>query len=395
MQDAYDFWAARILRSEQVAIEDFWRRFAETAPRIERYFRGLAPGFDADAELKRALGPLKERIVGDFEFGPEGGLVLVLTPELYHTRRALARAMVNAAPEIRGWKVRDARWPVARIPEAVRAILDRSRSEAMAVEAVTARRGAHRLVDIVAHGYGDREFLADQAGVIFSVLLGERADQDWLGTSTARSSSDFSLAQMFQRRPRPRNDRWLSEFRAAALSIIEAFETDRPAVPFAEAPMRVEDCVDFRLRPDGGDPARRRDAMVYQSRYPALTAARLAGVRIGSPRFSQFAEVFCGVKVRRTGAKAFSEVADIATLGARLEEALMGAEAGGVIARASGIEHVYVDFALRDVERAIPVIRRTLADERVTGPAWLLFDDAGLEDHYLPLTGKTPDTPLA
>lgn len=395
MADAYDFWAERLPREQIAAIDDFWLSFAEIAPRLERHFRGAAPAVDADAEIRKALGPLAERLVCDFEFGPEGTLVLVVTPELYHSRRPLARAAVNRAPEIGSWRISDTRRPVARIPDAVRAILARSRSEAFAVETLSARRSAHRLVDLVADGHGERDFIADQAGIIFSVLLGERADQDWLGDTHGRRHPVQSLGDLLFRRARPRNDRWMSEFREAALAIIEAFEAERPERPFAETPMRVEDTVSFRLRPKGGDPERRLDAMLCQSRYRALTAARLAGVRIGSLRFSRFHEVFCGLKIRRTGQSPFSQVAEIATLGTRIEAALMPDRVGGVIARASGIDHVYIDLALLDLGVAIERLRAVLAAEGIAGPAWLVFDEAGLEDLYHPLTPKSPPTPTA
>jgi len=394
MADAYDFWAERLPSEDFVLIDDFWLRFAEIAPRIERYFRGLARGIDPDAEVRAALGPLADRLVCDFEFGAEGKLALVITPELYHSRRPLARAAVARAPQLPGWEVRDARWAVARVPDAVRAILGRSRSEALAVERLIPRRGAHRLVDLVAQGFGDREFLADQGGVIFSVLLGERADQDWLGTTYARRWPIVSLTSLSFRRERPRNDRWLTEFRERATDLIVAFEAERPARRFSDRPMRVEDTVSFRLRPGQGDRERRRDALFYQSRHSALTAARLAGVRIGGARFSRFKEIFCGLKIRRTNASPFAEVADIATLGARIEDALMGPKLGGVIGRASGLEHVYIDLALLDLRGSLDALRRALGNEGVLAPVWLIFDDAGLEDLYHPLMPQTPPTPV-
>ncbi|MGF1445832.1 MAG: hypothetical protein ACFBRM_06480 [Pikeienuella sp.] len=395
MPDAYDFWAARLPREDLLAIDDFWRRFEPLAPRIARFFRGLLPGLDVDRELRNALGPLAERVVGDFEFAPDGAIVLVLTPELYHSRRMLARALVDRAPDLVGWRMRDARWPVAGVTEAVKAILDRSRADAIAVEEITVRRGAHRLVELTAVGQGDPQFIADQAGVIFSVLLGERADQDWLGTCNGRARRErpFRVSIALRQRPQRRADQWLGPFRAAALSAIESFEADRPQTAFGEKPMLVEDCATFRLRPIGSDPLRRHDAMTYQTRYRALTAARLAGVKITGLRFSRFGEIFCGLKIRRAPPHPFDEVADIASLGTKLEDVLMVTGIGGLIGRASGVEHVYLDLALVDLERAVEVLRSALQREGLVGPAWLIFDDAGLEDHYLPLTAKTPESP--
>src|SRR6056297_3292624 len=220
MSDAYDFWARRMPREDVLAIDDFWQRFAEITPRVERYFRGETTGLDVPDAMRAVLGRLSPRLVFDFEPVGDGRIALVLTAELQHANRPLARCAVLRAPRLPRWAVRDARTAAGSIPDAVRAILSRSRSEAMAVEEVRARRGAHRLVELSARGFGDAEFLGDQAGIIFSVLLGERLDQDWLGPSIGRRRPRVNWREAFRGRQAPRNDRWLTEFREASYEVI-------------------------------------------------------------------------------------------------------------------------------------------------------------------------------
>ena len=393
--DAYDFWAARMPREQTARIDGFWERFSRAAKRIDRHFSGLAPHVDPDREMRTALREFADRLYWDFEPGDEAGRRLVLSAELRHQNRVLARAMVHRFPEIEGWTVSDARLPVASIPAAVQSILFRSRSEALAVEELAPRAAAHRLVDLDARGRGEQAFLSDQAGIVFAVLLGDRADQDWLGDVRVQPPRVPGLLDRLRGRMNdvPVNSRWLSEFRTAAVDVISRFEADRPERPFAEAvemPRR-----EYRLTPREQDPGRRRDATRWWSRYPALAAARLAGTRITSLRFSRFGESFCGIKIRRTEGAPYSEPEALARLADRLQTALRQAGLGGVTGAGHGISYVYLDLALGSLEEAARKVRRELAEAEVTAPAWMIFDEAGLEDRYFPLVPGTPPTPLS
>lgn len=393
MADAYDFWAARISSEHVAAIDDFWLRFNEVAGRIERHFRGYAPKVNPDAEIATALGPLGDDLVCDFEVGAMGQLTLVVTAELRHSRRALARAAVWRAPERRGWRYSDVRAPVEELPEILEAIRLRSRSDGLSVEGIEPKRGAHRTIDLEATGAGELDFVSDQAGIVLGALLGEDVDQDWLGevSSTGRSPMDRARRLLGRRAEDP--GPWLLAFRDKAAAMMEEIRAELPTQPYGASRMRVDDTSSFRLRPASGDRSRRRDALLYQSRDAKLVAARLAGARICGCRFSRFGEVFCGLKIRR-GSKRLAEAADIATLGGVIEDALMASKAGGVIGRATGLEHAYIDLALTDLERAPAILRTVLEAEEVTTPTWLIFDDAGLEDFYHPLMPQTPDTPM-
>jgi len=395
MADAYDFWAARLGRDEALRVDAFWDRFARAAPRIDRHLRGMAAHVDPDREARVAFGDLASRLYWDFEMAEDGTRRLVVTAELRHSSRVLARAVANRFPGLAGWSVSDARLPVVAIPAAVSAILYRSRSEAMAVEEIAPRRAAHRLIDLTATGRGDAAFLADQAGIVFSVLLGDRADQDWLGETRVRPIRRGGLRERLFAQPVPLNDRWLSDFRGAAVEIIAGLEADRPEAPLSETRFDAAEAALYRLSADPSDPARRHDMMSCRSRYPAMTAARLAGVRIGAARFSRFGESFCGLKIRRTQMARLDAEGALDDLGRAVEAALAPAGLGALTALGQGAAHVYLDLALLRIEEAVQALRRTLREQGIEAPAWLIFDEAGLEDRYLPITPGTPPTPLA
>lgn len=396
MPDAYDFWAAQTPRDDLDAIDAFWDRFLDLAPRIERYLAGEVPDFDAEGMGRGALGRLAKRLTCVFQTDPEAGPCVVVSPELNHAMRPLARAVVQRAPRLGAWTALDARPPVPEPSAAAAQILERSRSAEMAVEEIEPRRGAHRLVDLAGSGRSDGEFIAGQSGVVFSVLLGEAMDRDWLGETTARIKPAPPLSERLTSlvRPAARDVTWLARFRNEAEDIVRSFEDERPTVPFSELPMTVEEFSTVRLSPRAPDRARRRDATLYQTRYRVLTATRLAGERVTAPRFTRFGEAFVGVKISLVPPTTLNDPAELVSLGSRLEERLMETRTGGVVARAVGLEHVYVDLALTDLAKALPEIRGSLDREGVRSPAWLIFDEAGLEDRYVPLTPHTPPTPL-
>ncbi|MGF1501581.1 MAG: hypothetical protein ACFBSD_07165 [Paracoccaceae bacterium] len=392
MADAYDFWAARLAPEEVGEVGAFWDRFVRVAVRIERYLRGEAPEVNLGQEMRMVMGPFSDRLFWAIEPSAGTGWHLVVTAELTHSLRPLARAIATRGQDLAGWSASDARLPVVEISAAVHAILDRSRSEAMAVEEIAPVRGAHRMVDLQVAGRGDADFLGDQAGVIFGVLLGDRADQDWLGEAYARRRGG-PLA-VLSARPR-RNDRWLTEFRNAAVDIIAAFEAERPERSYAEVPLKTDELHGFRLNPMAGDAARRRDVISYQSRNRALTAAIFAGARIGTLRFSRFHEAFCGIKIRRTEAQDFRQPEAVRKIAETVEEVLMKARLGGVTAFGEGVRHVYIDLAMLQVEPAMPILRAALRRAGVEAPTWLMFDEAGLEDRYFALTPDTQPSPVA
>ena len=396
MADAYDFWAQRLAREDTQEIDAFWDRFAEIAQDLDRHLLGRAPHVDAARLMRRALGPLADKLF--WEFGPTEpeGQSLAVTAETYHSRRALARAVMLRAPQLPGWRVSDLRRPVLRVPEAVSRILLRSRADTVAVQAVAPHRGAQRRVDLAVEGQGEAAFLADQAGVIFGVLLGDIADQNWLGEThvTRRGGLGARLGRLVRRGPRP--EQWLERFRGAAVDVISALEAERPELPFAETRMHDDEMAEFRLDPRGDGAAGRHDALVYRTRYRPLVAARIAGVPVSSLRFSRFFESFCGLKIARgSGLPAEAEgEAGIAALARDIEAALTAAGIGGVTGHGQGVNFIYIDLALEDVELALGILRTALARAEVTAPAWMLFDEAGLADRYFPVTERAPATPM-
>jgi hypothetical protein len=117
-----------------------------------------------------------------------------------------------------------------------------------------------------------------------------------------------------------------------------------------------------------------------------------------SGRFSRTGETFAYLKFDRRGDEARG-VAPIDSADARgaIEDAVnatlgahgLGCTTGG----GTGVRYGYVDVALMDVGRAIPVLRDLLRRRRVHPRSWLLFFDPELAEEWVGVYDDTPPPP--
>ena len=98
-------------------------------------------------------------------------------------------------------------------------------------------------------------------------------------------------------------------------------------------------------------------------------------------------------KIARTPEFPFSETEQRMALAEGAHLLLSSREQGGVTGEAVGTSHIYVDLALTDLPGGAETLAELLDRIELTGPAWLIFDEAGLKDLAVPLTPRTPATP--
>ena len=381
MADVYDFWADRIPAAEAAMIDRFWEAFVQIAPSIDHTFSGTGDPVDVAEVMQTALGDLAE-MIPSWEFGPaEDGHHLALSPDFSHELRPLVRAMVNRAPEIPRFTIHDARQPhpdLAGIPDVVASRM----FQPFTLTGAEAMAGEHRRIDLVGSGPG-----ADsdaQAGLLFSVLVGEAVERDWLGEIAVQRSGPGMLSRMFGKKPAAADPMdWLPGFKDQVDAVLAELMDARPATPMAE-PLPGADGLLYQITPTGSE-GPRADSITYQTTHGDYAAARFANARISSVRFSRFGESFLGLRIQRAEEMNFDQVTERGDLADAIDSQLQAAGAGGVFGEGHGQGHVYIDFAATDIPLAIATIERTLGQRGVTAPSALLFDEAGLEDQILPL----------
>ncbi|HUF57079.1 MAG TPA: hypothetical protein VMM55_11025 [Thermohalobaculum sp.] len=394
MQDVYDFWAQRISGDRLGQIEAMWTRFAENARQIDEARRAGATSAGALSQIMASvLGPLGAELEWSFAAGPAGAgtQTLVLSAGARHDRRVLARAVLDNAPDLRGWAFAETRPPVGDAVGAPEEISARDNGRRLSLLGIEAEPGQHRRIDLIPRGNGDAAEQARQAALAFEVLLGEDKARDWLGLHEPRKKG--LLGRLAGGRGGGSGGRWCEPLRDTCWRLIAQMRENVPPRPFAEQPYDRNAYVMYQAMRLEQDPAWRNDTITGYTSYRAMAHARMAGDPMAAERFSRFGEAFCGLKVARTPDFPFGETEQRTALAEGAHLMLSTHEQGGVTGEAVGHAHVYVDLALTDVSGGLETLAELLDRIELNGPAWLIFDEAGLKEYAVPLTPRTPAVP--
>ncbi|MEO1723512.1 MAG: hypothetical protein AAFR84_14015 [Pseudomonadota bacterium] len=393
MADAYDFWAERLARAEQAVLASFWEHFARHAAFLYGIFSGTdrsgAAGDVAEC-MTDALGPLADEIFWEFSAADEAtgdDHFLALTPELYHAKRPLARALIAAAPDLPGWKFGDARPPPQSDERLLENVAARAFRDVTLVGAAV-REGTHRTVDVLGFGAdgvaGDEP--GDEAGLLFSLIVGEALERDWLGeiaTEPASATRVPGIARLLGGRDQA-DEAWTTAFAEEARALLAALQDSVPQGPFAPPRDSASHAL-YDLAPtDGAWP--RADLFRYATTRPDYAKARFDGAPIAAARFTRAEESLIGLRVARTPIATFDAPEELGRLAGAIDADLRRQGLGGVFGEGLGRAHAYVDAAVNNIPLAIATIERRLGQFGLGGPSHLLFDELGLNDLTLPLS---------
>lgn len=393
MQDAFDFWSARVPGNKIAEIDAMWVRFAKAAPGLQAMLAAEVPDRrQLDQAMRPVLGEFAGKLEPDFAPGPAGPgtHTLVLSAGMAHQHRVLARAALDNAPDLRGWAFTDARPALRDATDADRVVARRDKAGSFKLAAVEPKIGPHRRLALEPSGNGDDTVLLRQAGLLFGLLLGEDVARDWMGPAEIKKRG---LLGRIGGRSGKIDARWCPDFRDRCNLLIGEVRTGLPDRPFAEQEYDRGKQVMYQANRLELDPAWRHDTITGYTVYRQMCQARMMGDPVAGARFSRFGESFCGLKIARTPDCRFDEIEQRVALAEGAHMMLSGREEGGVTGEASGRSHVYVDLALTDLSGGIATLAELLDKIELTGPAWLIFDEAGLTDLAIPLTPKTPSIP--
>lgn len=85
--------------------------------------------------------------------------------------------------------------------------------------------------------------------------------------------------------------------------------------------------------------------------------------------------------------------ADKAEIEDSLDQALRRENLGAVVGGGTGRRYSYVDLALVDVPRAIPVVRTALQSGKMPKRTWLQFFDSELAREWVGISADSPERP--
>jgi hypothetical protein len=379
--DATDTQETRARAGIERRIDAWWSAFAKHAPRIDALFK-QRERWDLPAWMHEHLHPIAPELMWEFAPGLRGGHRLVLTPEVARHLRPLVDVVLARAPALEGWE-----FYAHRLPENV----------AMTMGTVEARAG----VDF--RGFRASVRPTDDGGVdltYFSpnvrTIGDERAKSAaFVATETLLGEHVLDLfVDVIEVADRPRVGDDI-DLESLSATVSRHLETERRRL--SPAPFYERDDLMWtlwELKPeDAPDYPHQVDLFVGTSGLKEMWTRAHSGRAFASSRFSAFGETFCFLKIDRAEGldeELFANKSEIEdALDAALKRAGLGAHVGG----GTGRRYSYVDLALRDVERAIPVVRDTLRRGKVPRRSWLLFFDATLRDEWVGIWPETPPPP--
>lgn len=379
--DPKDISEGQARAAVEARISDWWRAFEGVAPRLGALFSGR-DRWDLPAWMIEHLGAIDPALMWEFGPGMRGGHRLVITPERERQLRPLTGAIVERAPVLSGWEFYTHRLAES-VGDALATVQGRVGTD-FASFRVTVRETADAGVDLVfwsrafeklgAKAAGDAAFVAAEA------LLGEEVLDSFVDAIEAAP------------KPGPGDD---VELGALASTVADKTESGRARLcpaPFGERADMAATL--WKLDPpERPDYTHQHDLFVGKSTLPEMWMRAHSNRVFSSARFSRFGETFCFVKLDgsqgldKGGFADKSEIED--ALDAALQPAGLGAHVGG----GTGRRYSYVDLALRDVDRAIPLIREVLRSGRAPRRTWLLFFDDALRDEWVGIWEDTPQPP--
>lgn len=386
MTDPYDIAAARLLTAKVDPIRRFWDNFVAHADALDGIFSGGKGEVDRVSDVMAPLGEVAPELM--WEFGPsEKGHNICITPEWRHDKRALARAVVNLAPEMARFTVTDAR--TGNDAEQLGENFEARFRMPVTLASIECAPGNDNKVEMTGTGPGPEDQTGNEVLAVATYLLGETKDRDWFGDVEPRKLKSGFLG--LGRKPKSPEfdpaafvaafDRTVSEIRAGL--------PDQPrskALPDEEERMllKFQAAADYSGRPD---------LIVMNAGSEAYVRAAISTARFSSVNHSRHGEWFAFLRVPRTPETPFDEVGDRYDLEERVHETLSPTGLGGFMAGAHGQEAVYIDVALLQIDAGLAALATMLATAPGFGDMTIHFLEAGLPTQGIPLssflTGRT------
>jgi hypothetical protein len=365
-------------------MDSWWRAFEANADGIDRYLRKSEP-FDLLGFMGEHLGAVDERFM--WEFGPAirgGKRRLVITPESNRHLRPMLDVLLGRAPRISGWEFYPYR--LAEPPKlAAMTVRGRTKGtlEGWRVCVAANQAGGIDLTywSPACTGPEDQAsyavaFVATES-ILGEELLDKYIDLIAVARQPVERADDIGLDRLVE-------------------VVQEVLAKQRAALQERPLFQTVSECCWslLKLEPrEAKDYGHQHDLFVAKTVHLPMWQRAHSDDPFVSARFSRCGETFCFVKVDGAQGLDPSGFADKAEIEDALDDALAPEELGVVVGGGTGKRYSYVDLALVDVERAIPVVRRVLRKGKIPKRSWLQFFDSDLASEWIGIWDDAPEPP--
>lgn len=393
------------LRAKQATlqrIEDWWQRFAAAADSLDAKFSRKGD-IDVVAFMRQHLGAIDPRLCWEYGAGlHQPGHRLVITPESNAQLRPIVDTLLERAPALPRWEFFPYRLP-GSVPMAYHTVAARCSLPLQSAEVRLARGGGNR-IDLTFRSpqyAGLTESAARHtAFVLAETLLGEELLDHWVGAimTGGVSGGPPPLPSPGTVRPPPPPLPGpgmflpLERLQPTFASLVDSIQDQLPDQPLHTMGLTTGAGTWTQFQVDAarqeGYPHRGDIFIGSSCMFEVTRAAARAGFWSG--RFSRFDETFAYLKLDRTGVPRERWVPWRAAFEDALEPSLRSAAAGCIYAIATGMKYSYIDLALADVQRAVPILRQVLCKAQAPLNSWLLFSDPHLADEWVGIWDETP-----
>jgi hypothetical protein len=369
-------------RKRALALMDaWWKVFEGSAGEIEGLFHRRNE-FDLLGFMQQHLGAVDKRLM--WEFGPavQGtGHRLVITPEGERQLRPLVAALLDRAPTIRSWGFHPYRLADG-CDLASSTIKGRTGHEIEGWRAC-ASASEEGGVDLVFWARGLSEEEAQSLAFVASEsLLGEEVlDKfiDVVGVATRPIEGAQDLG--------------LEDLQGAVGALIAAQRSKLSGKPLYQETESARWSL-FELKSEeAADYPHQADLVVAKTMHLPMWKRAHSNSVFASERFSRAGETFCYLKVDGSQGLEPGGFRDKADIEDALEAALAPEQLGAIIGGETGLRYSYVDLALVDVPRSIPVIRKAMQAGKAPQRTWLQFFDSDLAGEWVGIWKDSPAPP--
>ncbi|HEX5105832.1 MAG TPA: hypothetical protein VFV87_18570 [Pirellulaceae bacterium] len=368
------------------AMDRWWQAFQAKAKDLSALFSRKSE-WDIVSWMQDYLGSVDPRLC--WEYGPairQEGHRLVITPESKFWLRPMVRTLLERAPQVPGWEIYPYRLP-EDASQTIRAVQGRvgvNITGALVQAQMTDRRKIELLWGFPSLPGADRDLLMNAAFVASEVLMGEQVLDTWIGVIDLLDGQNVG-----QTRPLP-----MERAQATVGALIRSAHEQLPATRAIDISFE-EGWYNVQLEPEPAEDYLRRDDLLVASTHAieVFQAAHSSGIFVSSCH-SRMGEYFCYLKLDADEVPSEHRVEFRSQFEDALNPQLLQAGVGGCIGGGSGLRYSYIDLALTDVNRAVPIIRQVLAHHQAPLRSWLLFFDDELAREWVGVYQHTPEPPL-
>ncbi len=367
------------------AIESWWRQFESRTSKIEALFK-REDKWDLASWMLENLQAIESKLMWEFGPGLSGGHRLIVTPESDYYLRPFVDEILRLSPEIEGWTFYGHRLPESL--EQASSMVESRSGVGLAATSFRCQPASFNLIDVIIEFPGqflrqNEQLAYSQAFILIESLLGEATLNTWIGAIDIGKRSWFSKSKH------------LENFAETIDHMICSFQEQLPGLPA----LRMSEDSSwslFETKPvQANDYPARTDILVGTAMNAELWQNAFEGTRFSSGRYSRTNETFCYLKIDGSEGLDGTVFDDRSHIEDTLIDALLPDELGGHIGGGTGLRYSYIDLAITDLSRALPIIRQVLQSGRLTKRSWLLFFDTEWQNEWYGIWPDSPMPPMA